>query len=133
MLQFVCAGRALYMSLPHVPDAHLWFILTDPDPRIVMAMMRSSKTFTDKTVTLQPGDHPFVKHESNIDYGVACIQQSRVVDSAIRRNQVTLHQDMSAQLLETVRKGLLHSSRTNHDVRRYCAERLGRPDPFAGR
>lgn len=88
-------------------------------------MLRTAQTYTDRTLLLYPGDHPFIKHESTVDY--SSIERLRV--SAIERllaiGRCHLHPDMSPQLLRSVRAGLLASPRTVHAFRDYCQNLSG--------
>lgn len=62
---------------------HLYFVLTDPDGdhRVVTVLLVTAKRHTDRTTMLLPGDHPFVRHESHVDYGTAkFIPVSRLSD-----------------------------------------------------
>jgi len=48
---------------------HLWIVITTPDPVthlcgiVSVTTLRNSK---DQTIILQPGDHPFIRHQSTI-------------------------------------------------------------------
>ncbi len=120
------AGRSLYLSERPGANPHLWFVLTDPHgnpPKVVAVMVRTSKTFTDETVLLEKGDHPFIVHRSCVHFSSA--QRFRV-DSIMRRaadGHCDLRADMSAQLLTRVRNGLRASPFTVHAIRDYCIER----------
>lgn len=42
---------------------HLWFVPTDPDPvttRVVIVALVTQRGHTERTVTLDVGDHPFI-------------------------------------------------------------------------
>ena len=73
-MSFIRAGRSFTVPGPGPNQAHLWIVLTDPDPsddKVVAVMVVSEKPHTDKTITLNVGDHPFFQRASNIDYGSA--------------------------------------------------------------
>ncbi len=122
-MDFFCAGRAFLLAGGLVGAPHLWFVLTDPDPvshQVVIVMLVSAKAHTDKTVVLRAGDHPWVRHESNVDFGSARpIPVSKLMD-ANSSNRLVLQDDMSKELLAVVRAGLLASSRTIHAVKDDC-------------
>ncbi len=102
---------------------HLWFVLTDPDPKtglVVLVMLVSVKPHTDKTVQLDVGDHPFVKHPSNVDYSTATFVPSSRLEQRIASGVIALDADLSAQVLEWIRRGLLSSSRTINAIGEYC-------------
>lgn len=53
---------------------HLWIVVTDPDPATFQSVCVNVTTSTgkfEKLVTLLPGDHPFIKHESVVFYADA--------------------------------------------------------------
>jgi hypothetical protein len=65
------AGRALLVR-DAAMGTHLWFVVTDPDPHaMVLVMLVSVKPHTDRTLVLEEGDHPFVRHPSSVDFGTA--------------------------------------------------------------
>jgi hypothetical protein len=73
-LNFIGAGRALTIAGNTPQEYHLWLILTDPDPesgKVITVMVVSPKKHTDPTVLLVSGEHPFLKHDSHVDYGSA--------------------------------------------------------------
>ena len=117
------AGRTIYLrgTPSNVPSPHVWFILTDPDrDRVVAVMIQSVKSFTDDTLVLVAGDHPFVRHETAVQYGTANYFSVRRLLEACAQNRCTLLEDMSAGLLARVRAGLLASPRTVHAIMDYC-------------
>ena len=115
------------MPLPRTGVPHLWIVLTDPDPKtekVVAVMVVSQKTTTDKTVTLNVGDHPFIDHESNLDYGGATLFDVERLEHEIRTVDRALREDLPTELFEAVRKGVFISSRTIHWMKEYCAARF---------
>jgi hypothetical protein len=80
------AGRSLRIRDART-KTHLWFVLTDPDPatKVVLTMLVSEKAHTERTVQLVPGDHPFVRHESCVDFGTATYAPVSKLESAIAR------------------------------------------------
>lgn len=126
-MDFVCAGRAFLLSWYPADKLHLWFVLTDPygsPPRITAVMVRSSRQFTDGTVVLDAGDHPFIKHPSSVHFGTADIFSVERILEAARKNHCHLQPDMGTKLLQRVREGLLSSAHTGKGVREYCEERF---------
>lgn len=128
-MQFVAAGRALILfGRDFTPDPHLWFVLTNPDPQsghVVAAMLVSSRPHTNKTVTLIVGDHPFVQHESNVDYGGAKLLLASKIEAAITESRCQLHADATGSLLTRLSIGLLRSSRTPHFLKDHCQGLFG--------
>jgi len=108
---------------------HAWFVLTDPTAdtdRVVLVALVTERAHTDRTTFLDVGDHPFVRHASNVDYGTATFAPASKLTSKLIEGVASLDADMSAELLQRVREGLLVSSRTPNDVAVHVREQLNR-------
>ncbi len=126
-MEIIHAGRTLLLLLHEIPQSkpHLWFVLTDPTeklPEVVAVMVRTLRSFTDKTVILDVGDHPFIKHPSSVHYSTATFFRVDAIQHAIQCRQCYLREDMAEGLLQRVRQGLLDSPRTVNVVREHCRE-----------
>jgi hypothetical protein len=122
-VEVFCAGRAFVLAGGPVGKPHLFFVLTDPDPKtkkVIVVMLVTAKRYTDKTVSLVVGDHPWVRHDSDVEFGTARPMPLSKLAQALRRADLHLQEDLSAPILEKIRQGLLTSSRTIHDVKEYC-------------
>ncbi|MEP6495254.1 MAG: hypothetical protein ABJF01_21385 [bacterium] len=122
-MNFICAGRTLLLRDRRM-GAHLWFVLTDPDAethRVVIVAVVTERAHTERTVRLLAGDHPFVRHASNVDFGTATYAPASKLEAALADNRGSLSDDMSNELLERVRRGLLASSHTPNDIVAHCA------------
>ncbi len=114
---------------------HLWIALTDPDPedaKIVLIMVVTERPYTDKTLRLVPGTHPFIRHDSNLDYGGAKPFPSGRVATALADGSAKIQPPISAQTLGEIREALLRSTRTIHYVRDLCAAEFGQSTPHPG-
>lgn len=127
-MDLIRAGRTIYLKPgPHDGShakPHLWLVVTDPDSagRIVAVMLRTETSFTDPTLVLDVGDHPFVHHRSSVHYSTAQWYSLGRIQALIRSGQCTLREDMSADLLERVQSALLTSPFTVEAVKRHCQE-----------
>jgi hypothetical protein len=83
-------------------------------------MVVTARPHTDKTVVLHEGDHPFIRHESNVDFSVAMYVLASKLHRALDQGKCEPQPDMEAELLAKVRIGLLSSSRTIHEIADYC-------------
>lgn len=120
MSSLIQAGRAL--TQVGADGKHLWFVLTDPDPKTkkaVVVMLVTARSYTDKTVVLNPGAHPFITRESNVAYGMAGFVPLSRLEARLSSGSAKLKADMSPMLLKQVRDGLLASTRTTNDVKAY--------------
>lgn len=107
--------------------AHLWFILTDPDPEtrlLVMAALVTERAHTERTVRLDVGDHAFIKHASNVDFGSAKYAPAAKLEAALAAQRAVLGEDMSTSLLARVRDGIVTSSHTPNEIAAYCRSKF---------
>ncbi len=126
-MELIRAGSSIYFSTHEIPNPHLHFILTDPDgnpEEVVAVMVCTAKWHTDKTVVLEPGDHPFIRHRSSVQFGGADFLPVGKVQNLIKNKKCFLKEDMSAGLLQRVRAGLLKSIHTKNWVKEYCRVRF---------
>ena len=123
-MEFIAAGRAFILfGRDFSPDPHLWFVLTNPDStskHVVAVMLVTARRHTDKTVSLNVGDHPFVQHESNVDYGFARLLLANKIMAAILQSRGELQPDASDTLLTRLCIGLLQSPRTPNFLKDHC-------------
>jgi hypothetical protein len=87
-------------------------------------MLRTATHFTDKTLILHPGDHPFIHHPSSVHYSTARWFRIDAISRAIREGHCSLQHDMSCDLLQRVREGLIKSQFTVNAIRDYCNTRF---------
>lgn len=121
-MNVVGAGRALRIRDAKM-GTHLWFVLTDSDPdtrKVVLVMLVTARAHTDRMVQLDVGDHPFVRHASNVDYGTARYAPAGRLEGLLAEGRAALDADLSAPVLARVRRGLLDSGHTPNDVAAYC-------------
>ena len=122
-MNVIRAGSTLLLGEPPLYKPHLWFVLTDPqgDPsRVVAVMLRTVARFTDPTLILHAGDHPFIRHDSAVHYSSARWLAVRALLAAMQVGNCHLKEDTSAALLTQVRAGLLESPFTVNALRDQC-------------
>lgn len=121
-MDFFRAGRSILFSEPPLYKPHLWFILADPDSadKVVAVMLRSVKAYTDSTLVLGVGDHPFIRHPSAVDYSLAKRLSVAEIRAALKSGRCHPKEDMSRDLLARVRAGLLVSPRTVRALADFC-------------
>ena len=64
---------------------HLWIVITEPDAdgNAVCVSVTAKRSYSDTTVVLSAGEHPFIKHESAIHYADARILDLEKVQAAL--------------------------------------------------
>jgi hypothetical protein len=124
-MNVIGAGRTfLFAPNPH-DKLHLWLVITDPDgqtDQVVAVMVCTAKTYTDSTVILSTGDHPFITHESSVHYSTATRFKVSAIQSAMKVGRCHLREDLKGELLMRVRQGLMDSPFTVGAIREYCAK-----------
>jgi hypothetical protein len=95
-VEVFCAGRAFVLAGGPVGKPHLFFVLTDPDPKtkkVIVVMLVTAKRYTDKTVSLVVGDHPWVRHDSDVEFGTARPMPLSKLAQALRRADLHLQEE----------------------------------------
>lgn len=114
------AGCTVLLSdAPHYKP-HLWVVLATRDERVLAVMLRTAKHFTDETLILAPGDHPFIRHPTAVHYSSARWFSVEALRTAIDKGRCHPREPASPDLLKNCRKGLLSSPFTVHAIRDYC-------------
>jgi hypothetical protein len=87
---------------------------------VVAVMLRTVTRFTDPTLVLKSGDHPFIRHDSAVHFSSARWLAVQALLAAMRVGNCHLKEDMSRDLLARVRAGLLESPFTVNVLRDQC-------------
>ena len=127
-MNIVGSGRVLLLAEAPLNKPHVWFVLTDPEgdpPRVVAVMVRSARSFTDPTVVLQPGDHPFIRHESSVHFSTARWFKVSAIMRAIESGRCHIQPDIMPELLKRVRVAV-HRQRRARLLSRPVLTRKGR-------
>lgn len=111
---------------------HLWVILTEIDQATRTAIcvnVTTKQSHSETTVVLKAGDHPFIKHDSVINFSDAREMPIDPVEQALSRRTVQFvcqpHDPCSAALLERIRKGLIASKQTPKGIKQKCKDLWG--------
>jgi hypothetical protein len=104
---------------------HLWVVLTKPDSKgkAVCANITTAHAYSERTVVIQAGEHPFVKHESVVMFADARVLDLNAIQKALDYNQTTYiastHKKCSPTLLKKIQDGLLKSKQAAKDVKEF--------------
>lgn len=108
--------------IPSGPDhrSHLFFVLNDPDDdtEAVLANLCSVHRRADRTCILNPGDHPFVRHESYIDYRHCRTDTVAHLKKMLERGYWTRREDADDELIERIVEGARGSEHTRPRILR---------------
>ncbi|MCH8344952.1 MAG: hypothetical protein IH983_13330 [Planctomycetes bacterium] len=72
-------------------DSHLWIVLSEPsiDPENVLIVnLTTWAEYKDQACLLQPGDHPFVKQRTCVNYADAKVVTAHQLETFLDRGQI---------------------------------------------
>ena len=121
------ASSTYLLYNPEHKKLHLWIALTDPEgdsEMFVAVMVVSKQRFTDPTVILDSGDHPFIKHPSSIQFGTANYFYNKNIQRKIKKGFGNFQPDLSEDVFDRIRVGLPQSPWSVPSITNYCATRL---------
>ena len=109
----------------------MWIVVTDPDngtpPRVVIVMVLTARSYTDSTVLLQAGEHPFIDRESSVHFSAAQLISGDQLIRLSTERDCGIESTLAPAVLARVQTGILNSVYTVGSLRDYCAMRLSPP------
>lgn len=127
----IYAGRTFHLPSDLTDEMHLYVAITGsegyPEETVVIVNFTSegSRKSYDTTVTLDIGDHRFIKHGTVVNYADAEIATVDYVQRAVKSGLSSFDEDCSDELLETLQQGALDSDFTANEIRRRVKDYLG--------
>ena len=104
---------------------HLWILVTDPDAsrELVIVSVTTLRHGVEQTVTLTPGDHPFIQHQSTVYFADARIVRQDGLEGWVAGDLAQPQTSCSPELLALVRAGILAPDFTPKRVVKFCLKR----------
>jgi len=106
---------------------HLWIIVSEIDAhtgKAICVNVTTLRRHSDITCVLKRGDHPFVVHDSVINYSDARELPINLVEQAFgaktQRFVCELHEPCTAELLARIQQGLIDSRFTPKGIKMQC-------------
>jgi len=93
-------------------DAHLWIVLSKPelDPdHVLLVNFTSWRSDKDQACILEPGDHPYVKKKTCVNYADSKIVSETQIQRLIHAGKLEHHAPIDLPLLERMREGAMQS------------------------
>lgn len=111
-------------------DYHLHIVITSPDAdgNVLLVSVTTLRKWSDKTVVLRVGEHPFIKHDSCIAYQYAIIKDGNELDEALNARPGLRREPLTPAILNRVQRGLLESDFTENGIRHYFRDIYPNPD-----
>jgi len=124
---FAACGDCVLLGQPSCSIDHLWMLITEPEAAThngIIVNLTTQRWYSDTTVVLQVGDHPFIKHASSVNYSDAKVTDVRRIDSGIVAGYWPQLAALSPDVLLRVQHGLLASPRTPNDMKQHARTRF---------
>ena len=106
-------GECILLPKASNEISHLWIIITEPigdQKRVVIANLTSMRSNSDQTVILKKGDHPFIQHDSIINYSdVRFVEVEKLINASA---MFPVQKEFDSNILNKIQKGLLPSPHT---------------------
>lgn len=133
--QWTC-HRAATVLVPSGPGEkrHLFALLLDPvvvagygpAPQVLLASICTVKPglIIDPSCLLAPGDHPFIAHDSYVDYSFTRMETRAHVDKCVESGAFTAKEDCSPELIRRIVQGALVSKRIPREFKKVLEQVL---------
>ena len=89
-----------------------------------MVNFTSRRSHSDATVVLKAGEHPFVRHDTVVNYQDARCTDSQVLIEACMQGVISKHEPCDSLVLKKIQRGFANSPRTPADIMRYVGGQL---------
>lgn len=102
-------ARGDTLLIPTGPSQHLFVILNDPYGSIgevVLVPICSIRRRWDTTCALHPGDHPFIRHPSYVEYRHGRIERLAVLQRGVANGSMVPGDPMDPPVLRAIRDGV---------------------------
>jgi hypothetical protein len=99
-------------------DYHLNVVLTPPNEgELITVSITTLRRLSERLVTLQPGDHPFITRPSAVAYSFARIRRVVDIEAALEADNAKAREPATGALLAKIQAGLLESEHTPHGIK----------------
>lgn len=106
----IIPGFTFLSRHPSYSTEHLFIIISEIiDKKVLCINVTTQKNCSDNTCILRKGDHPFIRHDSTINYKDAFDPEVKLLEKAIAENTIKPHDAISKALLKRIQKGALTS------------------------
>jgi hypothetical protein len=89
-------------------DSHLWIIASDPqkdEARVLIVNLTTASNHHDKSCICRQGDHPFITHDSCINYQRSYILSISTIKARLDKGIVEQREPVNRQILQRIWDG----------------------------
>jgi len=122
-------GDTFLFPLVTAEVAHLWIVLTNPDPDGWILLVNVTTAYShdkdhiDLTVSLNPKEHPFITKPSYVFYREAMTKQVSELEAEEKAGRLKMHAACSNDLIKLARSGVCASKHSQKQIKRFYEER----------
>ena len=103
----VSPGKAFLLRNPNYPTEHLFIVIAINKDEALLVNITSNDV--DQTCILGKGDHPFIKHQSYVNYKDAMLAKISLLKEYLKLSPGKLQNDVSPALLLKIKEGAANS------------------------
>lgn len=95
-------------------DSHLWVVISDPAQdanKILIVNFTTLRADSETACVLVAGEHPFVKHDTCVNYRGAKVVSEANIQLLMRAGHMQAHATVSAAILKRIQDGAAASTR----------------------
>jgi hypothetical protein len=99
-------------------DSHLWVVISDPAQdanAILIVNFTTVRADSDTACVLAAGEHPFVKHDTCVNYRGAKVVSEASIQTLMSAGHVQPHAAVAAAILKRIQEGAANSTRMSLD------------------
>lgn len=90
-------------------ESHLWVVISDPQEypadSVLIVNLTTWRKDREPACILRPGDHPFVKRKTCVNYADSKLADPDILDKALAQGALVRHRRMETQMLRRIRQG----------------------------
>ena len=136
MVEWSCSkGNTLLIpSGPQERQKHLFALMLDPllvdgygnKPHVLLACVTSVKNGlpSDDSCLLSQGDHPFIEHDSFVDYRFTRLEKAEDIQKRVKDGLFVEKEPCSAELIKRILQGALKSRRISREYKKLIEQVL---------
>ncbi|HUT33365.1 MAG TPA: hypothetical protein VNE39_07810 [Planctomycetota bacterium] len=102
-------GGDTFQAADRKREEHLWIILSDPEnypeAPVLIANLTTQRADSDSACMLARGDHPFIKHDSCVNYQDSRLAEAQTLAGALAAKLLVAREPVSADVLQRIRIG----------------------------
>lgn len=99
---------------------HLRVVITDPDNdqnQVVVSITTLKYESQDKSCVLKPGEHPFIKDESIVDFRRTMVMSYAQIYNGIKKGVLIKKEDVSDELLSKIQSAASKSKYISEEIK----------------